>query len=72
MGCVMSASIFFKAKSEHERHRNGKNYPIAAHCDDSSSFRFQGTERVMSQDRGGDLVEILDRREAYWMFTLQT
>lgn len=67
-GLCYIGKIFLKAKSEHESHRNGKNCPITAHFDDSLSFRFQGTKKVMSQDRSGYLVET----EAYWMFILQT
>ena len=64
--------------SEHKSsiRRNDREYPVAIHFNDAkhdiSSFRFTGIEQVQMPPRGGDLDLILKRREAYWIFTLQT
>ena len=64
--------------SEHKStiRRNDRNYPIAVHFNDSkhdiSSFRFQGIEKVSLPERGGNIDEILNRREVYWIYNLQT
>ncbi len=39
---------------------------------DISSFRFQGAEKAQLPDKGVNLDEILNRREVYQIFTLQT
>ena len=53
-----------------------RDYPIALHFNDFkhdiSSFRFQGVERVTPPERGGNIDEILNRREVYLIFNFQT
>ena len=64
--------------SEHKSsiRRNDREYPVAIHFNDAkhdiSSFRFMGIEQIQMPPRGGDLDLLLKRREAYWIFTLQT
>ena len=64
--------------SEHKStiRRNDRNYPVAVHFNDFkhdiSSFKFQGIEKVTLPERGGNIDEILNRREVYWIYTLQT
>ena len=64
--------------SEHKSsiRRNDREYPVAVHFNDAkhniSSFRFQGIEQIQMPPRGGDIDLLIKRREAYYIFTLQT
>ncbi|OCT94774.1 hypothetical protein XELAEV_18012465mg [Xenopus laevis] len=42
-------------------------------CDgDSAYLKVQGIEKILPTSRGGDLMQRLLYREAYWIFTLET
>lgn len=64
--------------SEHKStiRRNDRDYPVAIHFNDRkhdiSSLRFYGIEQVRMPPRGGDRDLLLKRREAFWIFTLNT
>lgn len=64
--------------SEHKStiRRNDRDYPVAVHFNDKghdiATLRFCGIERVDLPRRGGDHDLLLRRREAYWIFTLET
>lgn len=64
--------------SEHKStiRRNDRNYPVAVHFNDCkhdiSQLRYCGIEQVAAPRRGGNHDLLLKRREAYWIFTLQT
>ena len=64
--------------SEHKSsiRRNDRDYPVAVHFNDHkhdiSSLRFCGIEQVSLPKRGGNHDLLLKRREAFWIFTLQT
>ncbi|MEE6473576.1 hypothetical protein FKM82_010091 [Ascaphus truei] len=53
------------------------NHPVSKHFTECgqggiNNFSFLGIESVISKSRVGDHINLLDRREAYWIFTLQT
>lgn len=58
--------------------RNGNmDYTIARHYRDrnhgsGASFKFIGIERILPNPRGGNLVQKLLKREAYWIYTLNS
>lgn len=64
--------------SEHKSsiRRKDMNYPVAAHFvtlnHDVTSLRFCGIEKVTLPPRGGDIELLLQRRELFWIYTLQT
>lgn len=64
--------------SEHKSsiRRKDVNYPVAAHFlsfnHDVSSLRFCGIEKVSMPPGGDDIELLLQRRELFWIFTLQT
>ena len=76
MGGNQSSSRQLKQRiSEHKStiKRNDRNYPVVAvHFNDFkhdiSSFRFQGIEYLYQRN----IDEILNRREVYWIYSLQT
>lgn len=51
-----------------------RNYPIGIHFKtiNMTSFKFQGIEMVTDAERGGNIDEIHNRGEVYWIFNLQT
>lgn len=64
--------------SEHKSsiRRKDLNYPVAVHFltlnHDVTSLRFCGIEKVTLPPRGGDIELLLQRRELFWIYTLQT
>ena len=52
------------------------NYPVAAHFVEFnhpiSSLRYIGIEKVSLPPRGGDLENLLSKREHYWIYHLKT
>lgn len=52
------------------------NYPVAAHFVEFnhpiSSLKYIGIEKVVLPPRGGDLDNLLSRREHYWIYHLKT
>ena len=64
--------------SEHKStiRRNDRNYPVAVHFNDFkhdiASLRFIGIEKVHLPRRGGNHDNLLKKREAFWINTLQT
>lgn len=64
--------------SEHKStiRRNDRDYPVAIHFNDLkhdiSTLRFCGIEQVRLPRRGGNHDLLLKRREAFWIYTLQT
>lgn len=79
LGYVGKTSRQLKQRiSEHKSsiRRKDVNYPVAAHFlsfnHDVSSLRFCGIEKVSVPPRGGDIELLLQRRELFWIFTLQT
>lgn len=49
-----------------------KHYVLAGHGSSPHALRFVGIERVRTSERGGDLIQLLLKREAYWVLRLQT
>lgn len=55
--------------------RKDANYPVVAHflaLNHVSTLHFCGIEKVSMPPRGGNIELLLQRRELFWIFTLQT
>ncbi len=79
LGYVGKTSRQLKQRiSEHKSsiRRKDVNYPVVAHFlalnHDVSTLQFCGIERVNVPPRGGDIEVLLQQRELFWIFTLQT
>ncbi len=65
-------------KAEHRSSVRCKNliYPVAAHfaeaAHSTSSLRYIGIEKVAHLRRGGDFNKLLLKREAFWIYSLNT
>ena len=65
--------------SEHKTAIRTKNmdYAMARHYVEAghgsvASLKFWGIEKIAPKSRGGDIINNLLRREAYWIYTLNT
>ncbi|MEE6510446.1 hypothetical protein FKM82_030179 [Ascaphus truei] len=52
-------------------------HPVSKHftvCERGGpdNFTFVGVERIIKNERGGNIINTLDSRESFWIFTLKT